>query len=114
MRSLQTSDLFSLTRIIKKMDIKNDIKALSKDITALSDEEKLKAKDSFNIDLMLLFIENIGNAEKEVYKFLASLSGKTEDEIAKQKITETIEMLEAIFDDEQFGDFFDTALKSLH
>lgn len=114
MRNLQTSDLFPLTRIIKKMNIKNDIKTLTKDITSLSDEEKLKAQDALNIDLVLLFIENIGNAEKEIYKFLANLSGKTEKEISEQRIAETISMIEAIFNDDQVGDFFGQALKSLH
>lgn len=114
MRNLLTQDLFPLTRIIKKMNIKSDIKAIAKDLNGLSDEEKLKAKDSLNIDLMMLFIENIGSAEKEIYKLLANLSGKTEKEIAEQKLIETIDMLKAIFNDDQFDDFFGVAVKSLH
>ncbi|AGK97626.1 hypothetical protein [Clostridium pasteurianum] len=114
MRSLLTQDLFPLTRIVKKMNIKNDIKAIAKDLSGLSDEEKLKVKDSLNIDLMMLFIENIGSAEKEIYKLLSNLSGKTEKEIAEQKLIETIDMLKEIFNDDQFDDFFGVAVKSLH
>lgn len=111
MRGLKTADLFSLTRIVKKMNIKNEIKGLVTDITGLSDEEKLKAKEGLNIELMLLFIENIGNAEKEIYKLLADLSNKTVKEIENQKIGETVEMIKSLFEDEEIGDFLKVALK---
>lgn len=111
MRSLKTSDLFALTRIIKKMDIKSDIKALTKDISSLSDEDKLKAKDALNIDLMLLFVENIGSAEKEIYKFLSDLSGVEAKEIENQSPIKTIDMIKSIFEDEEIGDFLKVALK---
>ncbi|MFT8312961.1 MAG: hypothetical protein ABF633_01755 [Clostridium sp.] len=111
MRKLKTADLFSLTRIIKKMNIKNEIKALAKDVTGLSDEDKLKAKDSINIDLILLFVENIGNAEKEIYKLLSDMSDKTVKEIENQSPIKTVEMIQSIFEDEEIESFLKLALK---
>lgn len=111
MRGLNTSDLFALTRIIKKMNIKSEIKALAKDVTNLSEEEKIKAKDSFNIDLALLFIENIGSAENEIYKLLSGMSGKTVEEVSEQGLGETIKIIENIFEDEEIGSFLKQALK---
>lgn len=93
------------------MNIKSEIKGLITDITGLSDAEKAKVKDSLNIELMLLFIENIGNAEKEIFKFLADLSGKTVKELENQKLGETVEMIKSIFTDEEISDFLKVALK---
>lgn len=111
MRSLKTSDLFSLTRIIKKMNIKAEVRALFKDITGLPEEEKVKAKDQLKIDAVFLFVEHIGDAEKEIYKLLADMSGKPVKEIGDQKLIETIEMIKTIFEDEEIEDFLETALK---
>jgi hypothetical protein len=111
LRNLITSDLFSLTRIIKKMNLKEEIKALAKDITGLSDKEKKKANEGLQAELVILFIENIGNAEDEIYKFLGNLSDKKPKEIAEQPPLETINMIEQLFSEENFGDFLSLALK---
>lgn len=145
-RKLITSDLFKMSRVIKKMDIKEEIEGLSKSIfekvnkafttkekesivsTAekakgepLTAEEKdqaiasaisVKEDQILKIDLALLFVENIGNAEQECYKFLADLSGKKPEEIEKQPPEDTINMLDELFQQEGFGSFFSTAVKS--
>ena len=93
------------------MNIKSEIKVLTKDISALSDEDKLKAQNALNLDLVLLFVENIGSAEKEIYKLLSDLSDVPAEEIADQSPTKTINMIQSIFEDEELGDFLNTALK---
>lgn len=110
-RNLKTKDLFSLTRIIKKMNMKAEIKELAKDITGKSDEEKKAAEQGLKADLMLMFIENIGNAESEIYKLLGNLSGKQPKEIEDQSLKDTFKMIEELFSEENFGDFLSTALK---
>lgn len=111
-RKLITADLFKLSRIIKKMDIKKDIEGLARDTSGLSDEEKKKAEQQLKIDLTLLFVENIGNAEQECYKLLADLSGKKPDEIEKQPPEDTLNVLKELFQQEGFDSFFSTAVKS--
>lgn len=110
-RNLKTKDLFSLTRIIKKMNMKKELKEIVKDVTGKTDKEKKQALLGLRADLMLLFVENIGNAEQEICRFLGSLSDKEAQEIADQPPKDTFAMLGEIMDDESFGDFLSTALK---
>jgi len=111
MRGLQFSDLFTFTKIVRKMNIKEDIKGLMTDVTGKSDEEKAKAKERIQIDGIMLFVEHIGDAEQEVYKLLSDISGKTTKEIASSNIKDIMGIIEAIFNDPQFEDFFGQALK---
>jgi hypothetical protein len=111
MRSLKTSDLFSLTRIIKKMNIKDEIKGLITDVSSLSDADKANALQKVQMELVLLFIENIGNAEKEIYKLLADMNDCTAKDIENQSPLKTIEMIQAISNDEELVNFLKVALK---
>ncbi|AAK78044.1 hypothetical protein BJV85_000100 [Clostridium acetobutylicum] len=110
MRNLKTSDLFSLSRILKKMNIKDELKRLAANITGTPKERK-KAEKELEIDMIMLFIENISNAEQETYKFLADLSGKTPQEISEQAPKETISMIKEVFSKEGFNDFLSLASK---
>ncbi|OMH20081.1 hypothetical protein AC231_04655 [Clostridium pasteurianum] len=106
MRKLKTSDLFSLSRIFKKMDIKDEIKTLTRDITGLSEEEKIKISQELQVNLSILFIENIGNAEKEVYKLFASLTDKTAEEIENMDLDKFFKLIQELFNQEGFENFF--------
>ena len=110
-RNLKTSDLFVLSRILKKMNIKDEIKGLAKDITGATVKAKKAAEQGMEIDLTMLFVENIGNAEPEIYKFLGSLSGKKAQEIADQSPADTINMVKELFSQEGFTDFLSLASK---
>ncbi len=110
-RGLRTKDLFSIIRIIKKMNMKGEIKKLVTDITGKTEKEKKVAMQGLKADLMMLFIENIANAEQEIYKFLGDLASKTSQEIENQSPKDTIKMLEELLSTENFGDFLSTALK---
>lgn len=111
MRKLKTSDLFGLSKILKKMDIKSDIKALAKDVTGLSDEEKAKASQELQIDLAMLFVENIGSAEKEIYNFLADITENTVEKIKDMDLGDFINLIKELFSQEGLGSFLSTALK---
>lgn len=110
-RNLKTKDLFTITRIIKKMNIKGEIKKLVRDATGKTCEEKKTLTQDLEIELFSLFIENIANAEQEIYKLLGNLSGKKPEEIEDQPPKDTFEMIEEMFSEENFGDFLSTALK---
>ena len=111
MRNLRTSDLFSLSKIIKKMNIKEDIKALVKNITNLNTEERKNVEKAMQIDLVMLFVENISTAEKEVYKLFADISSKSPKEIEEMGVSEFIELVQDLFNQEDIGDFLSMALK---
>lgn len=111
MRNLRTSDLFSLSKIIKKMNIKEDIKALVKNITNLNTEERKNVEKAMQIDLVMLFVENISTAEKEVYKLFADISNKSTKEIEEMGISEFIKLVQDLFNQEDIGDFLSMALK---
>ncbi len=111
MRKLKTADLFSLSKIIKKMNIKEDIKALTRSITGVPEEEKKKAAQDFQIDFLMLFVENVGNAEKEVYKLLGDLDGRAPKEIEEMEVDKFMQLVKELFGQENLGSFLSTALK---
>lgn len=111
MRNLKTSDLFTLSKIVKKMNIKNDIKSLAKDITGLTEDEKIKAEQTMQIDLVMLFVENIGSAEKEIYNLFADITSKTAKEIEDMDLDKFIELITELFKQDGISNFLSQALK---
>ena len=124
MGKLQSSDFFTFTRIIKKMGIREELKILAKkagDVQPptgkMTDEEravqleKIKeiATNEMQIEIIMIFIENISNAENEVYKFVADISEKTLKELKDLNVF--MESIQAIFEDETIKSFFKLALK---
>ncbi|QCH29251.1 hypothetical protein [Clostridium tyrobutyricum] len=110
-RGLKTKDLFTLTRIVKKMNMKKELREIARDVTGKTAKEKKQALVGTRADLMLLFVENIGNAEQEIYRFLGNLSDKEAQEIADQAPQDTFGMIKELFSEDGFGDFLSTALK---
>jgi hypothetical protein len=111
MRKLKTSDLFSLSRILKKMNIKEDIKKLAKDITGATPEEKKKAEQGMEIDLAMLFVENIGLAEREIYKFFADLTGEAASNIENMDLDKFIDLVKELFNQDGFASFLSVVSK---
>lgn len=106
LRPLKTSDLGLFSKIISKMDIKDDVKSLFVDITDKNEEELVTLNKQLGVDIMFLILENYWKAEKELHKLLSSMSGKTEEQIADSSPTEFIGMLKELSKDENFEVFF--------
>lgn len=111
MRKLITKDIFTLSRIIKKMNIKKEIAEVAKDVTGFSAEEKVKAEATMQTSLVLIFIENLGSAEQEIYSLLADVTGSTEKEIEGMDLSLLIPLIKELFNQEGIGSFFSSALK---
>ena len=109
MRNFKATDLFALSRILKKMNIKDEIKGLDIDINAGTD--KVDVKETVIIELIYIFLENIGLAEIEVYKFLADIEGRKVDDIKNLEIDEFIDILRDVFNNEGFTKLFTQALR---
>ena len=65
MRKLQTSDLFSFARVIKASGIRDELVGYLQTISKDSDKEQVGMKT------ILMIVEALSGAEKEVYKALA-------------------------------------------
>lgn len=112
MRNLITADLFEMSRILKKMNLRKEIESLAADTSKMSAADKKKAEQKLEIDFAVLLVENIGNAEQEIYTFLGNVSGKKLDEIKAQPLNDTLGMVKELFQQEGFKNFFSTAAES--
>lgn len=80
MRPLKTSDIFKMSKILKKINLKLD----------LSDKT---TQTAMGVQMVQRVIENLHLAEDEVNAFLADLVGLTPEKFADLPIEETIEII---------------------
>ena len=59
----------------------------------------------------MIFIENISNAEEEIYSFVANVAEKSVQELKEMDADVFINLIKQIFLDEKIQSFFTTALK---
>ena len=107
MRKIQSPDFFTFTKIIKKMGVREEIKKLANDLA--TSENKKVAEKEMEIEMIMIFVENISNAEKEVYKFISDISEKTIEEL--KDLTVFMDAIEAIFKEDTIKSFFKLALR---
>lgn len=81
MRQLKLKDAFAVSRILKKMHIRPDVK------DGMTQEQ-------LGADLLFKFVENIGEAEEEVLTLLADLKGVKADELAELDFEESAKLIE--------------------
>lgn len=106
MRNIKTTDLFSLSRILKKMDLKEELKTLDID---LESKDKTTISNSMLVEIMYLFVENMGSSEEEIFKFVSSISEVKEDDL-KDNPDLFMDNLKGIFTSEGFSKLFPSAL----
>lgn len=93
-RQLNSEDLFPLTTIIVKLGL-NEFKTVFSDPSVFSVFEKdgkgntAKAV-SLSLDIVGVILTNLPKAEKEIYSFMASVSGQSEEQLRKMKASEFI------------------------
>lgn len=112
--ALTTKHLFPFIRMLTKLNLKHELKefALKKiDVTGKSDEEKEQIQKERGFDLVILIIEKLPNAEKEVFDFLSLYSGRTVDELKEAEISETVGLIRALLQEPAFSSFFQQAVK---
>jgi len=109
MRNIASTDFFTFTRIIKKMGIRDELKKIAKYVASVKPEDKDIATNEMQIELIMIFIENIANAEKEVFKFVSDVSEKSVDDLKDPTLF--IQSLKEILESESIKSFFSLALK---
>ena len=100
MRELKTSDIFKMSKILKKMGIK---------VVAETSEGKDKSQNQMGAELVVTVLENIHLAEFEVNEFLGDLSGMTGDEFSKLSISEALKIIKEFKDLPGVSDFLQKA-----
>ena len=111
LRGLKASDVFMMTKIITKIGI-NEIKNCfgSEEIkNAINGEEPGDATAvgmKVMFELATLVVSHLSDCEREIYQFLASLSGMKTEEIAELPMTTFLDMILEVLRKEEFSDFF--------
>lgn len=114
LRKLCTKDLFPMMKIISKIGVK-EFKTCFDSVKMSADGKTDFAAVGIGVflDLADVLLSNIGSCEKDLYKFLGSLSGLTPDEIGELEPALTVELITELVNKEEFRDFFTAVLKSL-
>ncbi len=118
LRKLSTKDLFPMLKILSKIGIGEFRKCI--------ESEKIKKAvaggdidfSSIGVGVMLevtdIILKNIGYCEKEIYSFLADLSGMNQKNIPELEMAVFIGMITELVLKEEFKDFFTAVLKLIH
>lgn len=118
LRQLKSSDMFVMFGILNKIGFK-DIKAKLtpervKELSATFKKGASEAEQneqmtfigfSIIMDIVEIIMNNLPSCEKDIYTFLANLSGKTQKEIADLDMVTFTKMIVAVLQKEEFKDF---------
>ena len=119
LRELNAKDVFSIARIIGKIGIQNIKKCFMTD----DFQKALKSADSEDgkgaemlgmlavLDVVGVLMENLPNCEKEMFAFLADMSGLSVSEVQNLDPEHFVEMVVDIVNSERFKGFFKAALR---
>lgn len=99
MRNLGFQDVFKVSRIIKKMNLKPD------DLQSINSQEAMGAAVIFKI------LENTGDAEEEITELIASLQGVSVDTVKDYDIEKTVEVFIEIANQPGIAGFLSTVGK---
>ena len=102
MRKLELSDVFKLSEIV-------DVMGIELDLNEVMNKAKKKNGDvqaNMGAEVAFLFIKKIHKAEKQVYKFIADLTGDKIEDVKKYSLKQLVKFFQDLFNDEDFTDFF--------
>lgn len=116
LRELKSADLFPMFAILSKIGFKDLKESLSADtISGLLESVKSEESEdtkvtalgfSIIMEVVEVIMKNLPHCEKEIYNFLAGLSGMTAKEIAELPMVTFTEMIIAVIQKDEFKDFF--------
>ncbi|SFJ83282.1 hypothetical protein [Thermoflavimicrobium dichotomicum] len=95
MRQLKTSDIFRLSSIIRKLNLKKELASLN-----------AETPEKFGLQLILLLFENLDQAEEEISAFFADLAGKKPEEFKEMDLAELSQFIEELQEVQGLKDFF--------
>lgn len=98
LRSFEFADLPKLSKILKKMEIKDELKKLfsmpgvSADDKKEEKERKKKLAEEMGAEFGATMIVNLYMAETEIYEFIAGLTGLPVENVKKMEIGDMVKM----------------------
>lgn len=98
LRNLKTSDIFKISKILKKMNLKNELKV-----------ENGKTQQQIGAEFILTIFESLHLAEDEVNEFIGNLAGITKEEFSNLEIDKTLEYIEEFKNMKGISNFFKSA-----
>lgn len=105
MKKLVTSDLFKLTRILKEIGIKEELKK------RVGTDEKDLEKVGADLVFEMLDLATEQKAESMIYDFFSSPFEMTSEEIANLPIAEMIDKLKQLAEENDLSSFFSSVAK---
>ncbi|GEQ32156.1 hypothetical protein B795N_00380 [Marinilactibacillus psychrotolerans] len=102
MRKLQMSDVFKLSEII-------DVMGIDLNLNKIMDNAKNKEGDvqsNVGAEVAFLFVKKLYKAEKQVYKFIADLTGDSVADVKQYSIKQLVAFFKDLINDDEFTDFF--------
>ncbi|MGJ9381533.1 hypothetical protein [Salipaludibacillus sp. CF4.18] len=108
---LKTKHFFPFIKMVKALDIKNELKEFYQKTQGKSEKELEQLDDTESFDYLYIFVEKLPNAEKEVMSFLGIFLDKKQKEIDDMELVEMFNVLQGIFKDSSFKAFFQAAVK---
>lgn len=119
LRGLKSADLFPMFGILSKIGFKDlketispdSIQTMIKSIRNDKQEEDQEATTAYLglsiiMDVLEIIMKNLPKCEKEIYTFLANLSGMTINQVADLDMVTFTEMIIAVLKKDEFKDFF--------
>jgi hypothetical protein len=107
MRKLETSDVFAACRLMKRLGLKDKLKAIA--------EEANEVKDVFDKGYDLLWdifdAATEQNGEKDIYIFLAGPLEMTPEEVSRLHLDELLESLKQMAVENNLVGFFKSAAR---
>lgn len=99
MRTLKTSDIFKMSKILKKLEVKtNDIKL-----------EEGMTTEQVGVTIILKAVENLHMAEDEVNDFISGLVGITAEEFGELPIEDTLSIISQFKEQKGIASFLQLA-----
>ena len=116
LRNLEARDIASVTTILSRIGIK-EIKGLfqsetvQKLLTSTDEKEQINGGVEIGFEIAGLVLANYEKCQSDVFKLLASLSGKTVEEIASMPLPDFAEMVVAVIQQDGFMGFIKVVSK---
>ena len=105
MRELKLKDIYKLSAIIDKMQVKADLNKLMDDAKKQPD-----AQAYIGGQMVMIIVSRLHMAQKEVSSFLADLTGKTVEQLEDLSIKEVAELFKELFSKNDMSGFFNSAV----
>lgn len=111
MRKIQTQDVFKLARIIKNVNLKNEISKIIEEVN--TESEKGNVSERVGVQVILTIIENCSDTktEEKIYELIGGIAEVSAATIKSQSLDVTLNMIKQIASENNMMSFFDTAGK---